>query len=92
MPLRTRTAMTNHTLASAAESMVSLLFVHHIQSSSSSISQALILQPGPLEAPPFDRLLCAINRVHRPGIYGGDRNSRTVLIETAPREQYGSGG
>lgn len=51
MPLRTRIAMTNHTLASAAESMVLLLFVHHTQSSTSSISQVLIFQLGPVEAP-----------------------------------------
>lgn len=50
MPLRTRIAMTNHTLASAAE-MVLLLFVHHTQSSTSSISQALNFQLSPVEAP-----------------------------------------
>ena len=95
MPLRTRIAMTKHTLASAAESMVLLLFVHH----HSVVNFFNFTSPYFLTWPSrgslgfsFDRLLCARHCVHRPGIYGGDRNFRTVLIETAPREQYGSGG
>lgn len=87
--------MTKHTLASAAESMV-LLFVrppHPVVNFLKFTSPDFATWPirGSLGFL-FDRLLCAINRVHRPGIYGADRNSRTVLIETAPREQYGSGG